>query len=221
MATRGGGGGGGCQPFSHSCGGKEKTRAPSMIIRLQFTRCRPEKYQSRPRFVCNLMSLDHSYSSLLIHTLYPLPIYNTTTTTMAMALNRRAARLIGVGSAAAIIALLCWTTGVGDPASRADFARQVQSYAPHNLYSPSSSEDQSSMTTGFVVDTFDKTSPPSIGCEAVVSDLQRRIVEVYAPLFEGIRHINMFGYLGMSPPGLLSNRHMCMTHSPETGGQSS
>lgn len=106
-------------------------------------------------------------------------------------MNRRAVRIIGAGSAAAVIALLYWVTGMSD-SSRSDFAQQVSnlgSGVTKAYYPPPSS---------LVVDTYDKTTPPSTGCEGVVGDLQARIIEAYAPLFEGIRHINMFGYLGKS-----------------------
>lgn len=106
---------------------------------------------------------------------------------VAVPVNRRAARIIGAGGAAGLIALICWMTGVGET-SRSDFARQVGQVGA-KMYAPSSSA---------VVNTYDKTTPPSTGCETVVSDLQRRIIEAYSPLFEGIRHINMFGYLGES-----------------------
>lgn len=39
--------------------------------------------------------------------------------------------------------------------------------------------------------------PPKIGCEAVVNDLQLRLVQAYSELLEGIRYVNLWGYLGM------------------------
>lgn len=108
-----------------------------------------------------------------------------------ISINRRAGRILGAGSAAAVIALLCWTTGMGSETTRADFARQVS-----NLGEAAGRMYAAPPPVPAVVDTYDKGTPPSTGCEAVVSDLQRRIIEAYAPVFEGIRHINMFGYLG-------------------------
>lgn len=37
---------------------------------------------------------------------------------------------------------------------------------------------------------------PKIGCEDVVSDLQQRLITAYAELLKGIRHVNIWGYLG-------------------------
>lgn len=108
-------------------------------------------------------------------------------------MNRRAVRITCAGSAAAIITLLCWFSGIGvgigSESSRADLVRQVSNLSSgvSKAYAPK-----------VVVDTYDKSSPPGTGCAEVVSDLQTRIIEAYSPLFEGIRHINMFGYLGMS-----------------------
>lgn len=115
-------------------------------------------------------------------------------------MNRKAVRIIGAGSAAAVITLLCYMSGFSET-SRANLA---------NLASGSGSGSGSTKAYAptLVVDTYDKTSPPGTGCEAVVSNLQTRIIEAYSPLFEGIRHINMFGYLGASEisPSLLPFR---------------
>lgn len=40
---------------------------------------------------------------------------------------------------------------------------------------------------------------PKIGCEDVVADLQQRLITAYAELLKGIRHVNIWGYLGADP----------------------
>ena len=57
------------------------------------------------------------------------------------------------------------------------------------------SDIQSSSLVGPAM-SCDKTTPPGTGCEEVVSSLQRLLIEGYTPLFEGIRHVNVWGYLG-------------------------
>jgi hypothetical protein len=49
--------------------------------------------------------------------------------------------------------------------------------------------------------SYDLNTPPSIGCEAVVSDLQLRLVEAYSQLLMGIRHVNIWGYLATENKG--------------------
>lgn len=44
--------------------------------------------------------------------------------------------------------------------------------------------------------SYDKTTPPSIGCEDKVIKLQQRVIEAYSKLFKGISHAHIFGYLG-------------------------
>jgi hypothetical protein len=44
--------------------------------------------------------------------------------------------------------------------------------------------------------SYDLSVPPKIGCEAVVSSLQLRLIEAYSELLEGVRHVNLWGYLG-------------------------
>lgn len=40
--------------------------------------------------------------------------------------------------------------------------------------------------------------PPKAGCEDLVGGLQLRLIEEYSKLLKGIRHVNMWGYLGGS-----------------------
>lgn len=40
---------------------------------------------------------------------------------------------------------------------------------------------------------------PTVGCEAVVDELQHRLIEAYSGLFKGIRYANIWGYLGILP----------------------
>lgn len=47
--------------------------------------------------------------------------------------------------------------------------------------------------------SYDKTTPPSVGCEDIVHDLQRRLIETYQKELKGIRYANVYGYLGVSP----------------------
>ncbi|KAH7119353.1 polysaccharide pyruvyl transferase-domain-containing protein [Dactylonectria estremocensis] len=46
--------------------------------------------------------------------------------------------------------------------------------------------------------SYDKNSPPSVGCEDVVSSLQQRVVEAFSREFKDIRYANIFGYLGQT-----------------------
>jgi hypothetical protein len=39
--------------------------------------------------------------------------------------------------------------------------------------------------------------PPKVGCEAVVNDLQSRLIESYADILKGVRYANIWGYLGL------------------------
>jgi len=45
--------------------------------------------------------------------------------------------------------------------------------------------------------SYDKSTPPSVGCEALVHDLQARIISTYQQQLHGIRYANIFGYLGV------------------------
>jgi hypothetical protein len=107
--------------------------------------------------------------------------------------NKRAVRILSAGLVVIVIGLISWVSGIGEGT---ELHKQLNAGisnlnigTPH-LY-PTTSAPK-------VVDTYDKTTPPSTGCEEIVSDLQSRIIKAYGPVFEGIRHINMFGYLGTS-----------------------
>lgn len=43
--------------------------------------------------------------------------------------------------------------------------------------------------------SYDKTTPPSTGCEAVVVAAQQRLIAEYQQLLKGIRYVNIWGYL--------------------------
>ncbi|KAF7557771.1 hypothetical protein G7Z17_g387 [Cylindrodendrum hubeiense] len=43
--------------------------------------------------------------------------------------------------------------------------------------------------------SYDLTTPPSIGCEDVVNDLQQRLIAAYSKRLQGIRYANIWGYL--------------------------
>lgn len=47
--------------------------------------------------------------------------------------------------------------------------------------------------------SYDKTTPPTVGCEAIVHDLQHQIIEKYQVLLQGVRYANIWGYLGAFP----------------------
>jgi hypothetical protein len=55
-------------------------------------------------------------------------------------------------------------------------------------------EDKKPVPTGPI--SYDKTTPPTVGCEDIVHDLQRRIIEAYQQQLKGIRYANVYGYLG-------------------------
>ncbi|KAF5003744.1 hypothetical protein FDECE_9715, partial [Fusarium decemcellulare] len=46
--------------------------------------------------------------------------------------------------------------------------------------------------------SYNKNSPPSIGCEDVVSSLQQQVIEAFSRELKGIRYANIFGYLGQT-----------------------
>lgn len=43
---------------------------------------------------------------------------------------------------------------------------------------------------------IDVLSPPSESCFPIVTELRQRLLDIWMPLFEGIRYVNMWGYLG-------------------------
>jgi len=43
--------------------------------------------------------------------------------------------------------------------------------------------------------SYDKTTPPSTGCEAVVNAAQQKLISEYQQLLKGIRYVNVWGYL--------------------------
>lgn len=57
-----------------------------------------------------------------------------------------------------------------------------------------------SSSSSAVAISYDKTTPPSVGCEAIVHDLQQRLIETYQKELKGIRYANVYGYLGLSFP---------------------
>jgi hypothetical protein len=120
-------------------------------------------------------------------------------------INKKAVRIISACLVTALIGLICWLSGIGI-GEGSEFQKQLNAGISNlpSSFSPSTSSKE----VVKVIDTYDKTTPPSTGCEAVVSDLQSKIIKAYGPVFEGIRHINMFGYLGMSPFLLLSFGNM-------------
>ncbi|CAD0082660.1 unnamed protein product [Aureobasidium vineae] len=65
--------------------------------------------------------------------------------------------------------------------------------------SPSSTLAAPSVTSTAVVSSvpisYDKTTPPSTGCEAVVNAAQHRLISEYQQLLKGIRYVNVWGYL--------------------------
>ena len=104
-------------------------------------------------------------------------------------INKKAVRIISACLVTALIGLICWLSGIGEGS---EFQKQLNA-GISNIPSSFTYPAKELIT---VVDTYDKNTPPSTGCEAVVSDLQSKIIKAYGPVFEGIRHINMFGYLG-------------------------
>jgi hypothetical protein len=43
--------------------------------------------------------------------------------------------------------------------------------------------------------SYDLTTPPGTGCEAIVDALRVELLKAYTPLFEGLRYVNIWGYL--------------------------
>ncbi|KAF1990781.1 hypothetical protein K402DRAFT_324385 [Aulographum hederae CBS 113979] len=67
--------------------------------------------------------------------------------------------------------------------------------APTKSSSPPKSTTKPSSGTSGVAISYDKTTPPTIGCEDIVLDLQHKLIEAYQPQLAGIRYANIFGYL--------------------------
>ena len=44
-------------------------------------------------------------------------------------------------------------------------------------------------------------TPPSVGCEDIVEDLRRRLIDTYSDWFHGIRAVNILGYLNTENKG--------------------
>jgi hypothetical protein len=137
----------------------------------------------------------HASLGLLVRTSPPTLQHQIIAQTSKMILrniNKKAVRIISACLVTALIGLICWLSGIGI-GEGSEFQKQLNA-GISNLPSSFSSSQKEVVK---VIDTYDKTTPPSTGCEAVVSDLQSKIIKAYGPVFEGIRHINMFGYLGM------------------------
>ncbi|QYT05079.1 PS_pyruv_trans domain-containing protein [Trichoderma simmonsii] len=43
--------------------------------------------------------------------------------------------------------------------------------------------------------SYDLTTPPSVGCEDIVNDLQQRLIQAYTKSLKGVRYANIWGYL--------------------------
>jgi hypothetical protein len=43
--------------------------------------------------------------------------------------------------------------------------------------------------------SYDITTPPSIGCEDIVNDLQQKLIQAYSKSLKGVRYANIWGYL--------------------------
>lgn len=62
-------------------------------------------------------------------------------------------------------------------------------------YLPTAHSGAPSSTQKKVPVSYDKTTPPSIGCEDVVTKLQQNVIEDYSRELKGIRYANIFGLL--------------------------
>jgi hypothetical protein len=70
-------------------------------------------------------------------------------------------------------------------------ANQISDYTANAIaqYKTSPSNDRIS---------YDTTTPPAHTCTATVSRLQQQLIAAYAPILQGIRYVNLWGYLGES-----------------------
>jgi len=55
----------------------------------------------------------------------------------------------------------------------------------------------SSSPDGEVPISYNLQIPPKIGCEAVVRDLQEKLIDSYSDILKGIRYANLWGYMGL------------------------
>lgn len=84
-----------------------------------------------------------------------------------------------------------------------DFAPSTQTPAPPkeqeiDLFTEMEAPDL--FTRGPSPVSYDKTTPPGTGCEAIVAKSQALLIEAYTKYFQGIRYVNMWGYLGKFIP---------------------
>jgi hypothetical protein len=80
-----------------------------------------------------------------------------------------------------------------------DFVPSAQTWAPLkekevDLFTEMEASDL--FTRGPSPVSYDKTTPPGIGCEAIVAKSQALLIEAYTKYFRGIRYVNIWGYLG-------------------------
>ncbi|KAI5812155.1 polysaccharide pyruvyl transferase-domain-containing protein [Pyronema omphalodes] len=71
---------------------------------------------------------------------------------------------------------------------------QQQTDATKSQTSTGVKPDTSSSKPAIAI-SYDKTTPPTTGCEPIVHDLQQRIISTYQTQLKGIRYANVFGYL--------------------------
>ncbi|KAI5267737.1 hypothetical protein E4T47_07985 [Aureobasidium subglaciale] len=73
--------------------------------------------------------------------------------------------------------------------------RQATSSATSSTSALATASASVPVATSNVPISYDKTTPPSTGCEAVVNAAQQRLISEYQQLLKGIRYVNVWGYL--------------------------
>jgi hypothetical protein len=94
------------------------------------------------------------------------------------------------------ISFFGWTSDLAPPAHSGTSQSQIEKKV--DLFTEM--EDPDLFVRGPSPVSYDKTTPPGIGCEAIVAKSQALLIEAYTKYFQGIRYVNMWGYLGKQAP---------------------
>ena len=94
-------------------------------------------------------------------------------------------------AAAALFVVVVWRADTSDLRAAATSRLSLSS-----AQSAGGSSALAALPVSYRVDT-----PPSVGCEDIVEDLRRRLIDTYSDWFHGIRAVNILGYLNTENKG--------------------
>ena len=98
----------------------------------------------------------------------------------------------GTDSAALLRSSRLW---IGANASNHQSASAEPANAEPTPAAPASAEPSNAPSDPNKKISYDLTTPPSTGCEALVNDLQQQLIRTYSKLLKGVRYANIWGYL--------------------------